>query len=80
MMLFVVPHVQLTVNYHILLWAPHRVTTELRACRHRNSPRVYASERKNGKPSAKRGRQYGTDVKRTEKKKKRTTQGSEGTR
>lgn len=46
MMLFVVPHVQLTANYHILLWAHHRVTTEVRACRRRNSPRVYAPERK----------------------------------
>ena len=46
MMPLVVPHVQPTESYHILLLAHHRVTTEVRACRHRNSPRVYAPERK----------------------------------
>jgi len=47
MMLLVVPHVRLTANYHILLWAHHCETTEGRAwLQHRNSPKVYTPKRK----------------------------------
>ena len=62
-----VPHAQPTANDHILLWAHHRVTTQVRIYRPRIRPRKRAPGCENCKANVRWDRREGTNVKRNEK-------------